>query len=186
MSDVLQSIRQRRSIRTFKPQQISDNDLQKIIEAGQYAPSARNEQPCHFTVVQNKELQGKLNQVIQKVFLNSGDPTFVERAQAEDFSPFYHCPTLIIVSADKNAVAPEADSSLALGNMFLAAHGLGIGSVWVHSLRSLFSIEDGKALNTDLQIPEGHVIYGSGAFGYNSGQAPDAASRKEGTVTFIR
>ena len=186
MNEVLQSIRQRRSIRTFKPQQISDDDLQKIIEAGQFAPSARNEQPCHFTVVQNKELQGKINQVIRKIFLNSGDPAFIERTKAENFSPFYHAPTLIIVSADAKVVAPEADSSLALGNMFLAAHALGIGSVWIHSLRSLFSIEDGKELNKDLQIPEGHVIYGSGAFGYNSGKAPDAAPRKEGTVTFIR
>ena len=186
MNEVLQAIRQRRSIRTFKPQQISDSDLQKIIEAGQFAPSARNEQPCHFTVVQNKELQGKINQVIQQFFLNSGDPGFIERAKADNFSPFYHSPTLIIVSADAKAIAPEADSSLVLGNMFLAAHALGIGSVWIHSLRSLFSTEEGKALNTELQIPEGYVIYGSGAFGYNSGKVPDAAPRKDKTATFIR
>ena len=186
MSGVLQSIRQRRSIRTFKPQQISDDNLGQIIEAGQFAPSARNEQPCHFTVVQNKELQAKINQVIQKTFLNSGDPVFVERAKADNFSPFYHAPTLIIVSADAKVVAPEADSSLALGNMFMAAYALGIGSVWIHSLRSLFDTEEGKALNKELKIPAGYVIYGSGAFGYNSGIAPAAAPRKLGTVTFIK
>jgi len=184
--EVLESIRQRRSIRTFTPQQISESELQKILEAGQYAPSARNEQPCHFTVVQNKELQSKINQVIQKVFLTSGDPVFSERAKAADFSPFYHAPTLIIVSADAKVVAPEADSSLALGNMFLAAHALGIGSVWIHSLRSLFNSEEGKALNKELKIPEGYVIYGSGAFGYNSAQVPAAAPRKAGTITVIK
>ena len=186
MSDVLQAIRQRRSIRTFKPQQISDSELQTIIEAGQFAPSARNEQPCHFSVVQNKGLQGKINQVIQKVFLNSGDPAFIERAKVENFSPFYHAPTLIIVSADAKVVAPEVDSSLALGSMFLAAHALGIGSVWIHSLRSLFSNDEGKALNKELQIPEGYVIYGSGAFGYNAGEEPVAAPRKPDMVTFIK
>lgn len=186
MSDVLQAIRQRRSIRTFKPEQISDGDLQKIIESGRFAPSARNEQPCHFTVVQNKELQGKINQVIRKVFLNSGDPVLIERAKVDNFSPFYHAPSLIIVSADAKVVAPEADSSLALGNMFLAAHAMGIGSVWIHSLRSVFNSEEGKALNKDLHIPDGYVIYGSGAFGYNAGEAPAAAPRKAGTVTFIK
>lgn len=186
MSDVLQAIRQRRSIRTFKPQQISDSELQAIIEAGQFAPSARNEQPCHFSVVQNKVLQENINRVIQKVFLNSGDPIFVERAKADNFSPFYHAPTLIIVSADAKVVAPEVDSSLALGNMFLAAYALGIGSVWIHSLRSLFNSEEGAALNKELQIPQGYVIYGSGAFGYNAGKEPAAAPRKLGAVTFIR
>ena len=186
MNDVLQAILKRRSVRTFKPDQISESELQKIIESGQFAPSARNEQPCHFTVVQNKELQEKINQVIQKVFLNSGDSVLTERAKADHFSPFYHAPTLIIVSADSKVVAPEADSSLALGNMFLAAHSMGIGSVWIHSLRSLFNSEEGKALNKDLKIPDGYVIYGSGAFGYNSGNVPAAAPRKAGTVTFIK
>ena len=186
MSEVLEAIKQRRSIRTFKPEQISDTELQAIFEAGQFAPSARNEQPCHFTVIQNKEMQGKINQIIQQVFMNSGDPMFVERAKADNFSPFYHAPTLIIVSADPKAVAPEVDSSLVLGNMFLAAHALGIGSVWIHSLRSLFNSEEGKALNTDLQIPDGYVIYGAGAFGYNAGKSPAAAPRKAGSVTFVR
>ena len=134
MSETLKTILQRRSIRNFKQEQIKDSDLQTIIEAGQFAPSAKNEQPWHFTVVQNKSLLGKINKVIQSIFLNSGNPDFVARAKAENFSPFYHAPTLIIVSADAKVIAPEADSSLALGNLFLAAHALGIGSVWIHSL----------------------------------------------------
>jgi nitroreductase len=70
--------------------------------------------------------------------------------------------------------------------MFLAAHALGIGSVWIHSLRSLLASEEGKALNEVLGIPEGYVIYGSGAFGYNAGETPSAVPRKAGTATFIK
>jgi nitroreductase len=186
MSDTLKAIMERRSIRAFKAEQIKDSELKVILEAGQYAPSARNEQAWHFTVVQNAKLLEQINTILKDVFLNSGNPYLVERAQVNNFSPFYHAPTLILVSADEKAVAPEADSSLALGNLFLAAHALGIGSVWIHSLRMLFDTEEGKALNQTLGIPEGYKIYGSGAFGYNAGELPAAAPRKEGTVTIIQ
>ena len=170
-----------------RKQQIGDKELQAIIEAGQFAPSARNEQPWHFTVVQNKELQEKINQILKRYFLNCGDSVLAERAKVEKFSPFYHAPTLIVVSADVKAIAPEIAAAIALENMFLAAHSLGIGSVWIHSLRNLFDSEEGKALKEELQIPEGFVIYGSGAFGYNAQKIPpDAAPRKTGTVTLIK
>lgn len=186
MSEVLKALAERRSIRTFKPEQITESELETILQAGRFAPSARNQQPWHFTVVQNKEILGKINVILQQHFLNSGVESLVERAKAENFSPFYHAPTLIIVSGDKNAVAPHQDGALALGNLFLAAHTLNIGSVWIHSLRNLFDSDAGKALNKELGIPEDYVIVGSGAFGYNAGAIPQAAPRKEGTVTIIK
>ena len=187
MSETLKAILERRSVRTFKPEQLKEDELQKILEAGRFAPSARNEQLWHFSVVQNQALLGKINQILQQIFLNSGDPALAARAKAENFSPFHHAPTLIIVSADeKNAIAPEPDASLALGNIFLAAHALGIGSVWIHSLRNLFQSDAGRALQKELGIPDGYRIYGSAALGYNAGPAPATPPRKEGTVTFIR
>jgi len=186
MSETLNDLLKRRSVRSYKAEQIKESELQTIIEAGLFAPSARNQQPWHFTVVQNKEILGKINTIIQQIFLNSGIEGYVERAKAENFSPFYHAPTLIIVSADESAVAPHQDGALALGNLFLAAHALDIGSVWVHSLRNLFDSEEGKALNKELHIPEGYIIVGSGAFGYNAGQISKAAPRREGTVTIIQ
>lgn len=186
MSEIVNAILQRRSIRSFKQEQIKDSELEAILEAGQFAPSARNEQSWHFTVVQNKDLQSKINEVIRKIFLNSGNPAFEERAKAEHFSPFYHAPTLIIVSSDEKAIAPQHNGSLALGNLFLAAHALNIGSVWIHSLRSLFDTEEGRALNKELGIPNGYTIVGSGAFGYNADDTPPSAPRKEGTVTIIK
>ncbi len=186
MSETLQTILQRRSIRSYKQEQIKDSELQAIIEAGRFAPSARNQQSWHFTVVQNQALLGRINKILQVVFLHSGDPLLEERAKAENFSPFYHAPTLIIVSADEKAIAPQADASLALGNLLLAAHALGVGSCWIHSLRFLFSTEEGRALNKELGIPAGYTIVGSGAFGYHAGEAPAAAPRREGTVTIIK
>ena len=186
MSEVLSAILNRRSIRSFKQEQLKDSELNAIIEAGQFAPSAKNQQRWHFTVVQNKELLNEINQVIQSIFLNSGVPELESRAKAENFSPFYHAPTLIIVSVDEQAITPQSDGSLALGNILLAAHALHIGSVWVNSLRSLFDTEEGRALNDRLGIPAGYTIVGSAALGYNAGAHPAAAARREGTVTIIK
>jgi len=186
MSEIVKAILQRRSCRSFNQEQIKDSELAVILEAGQFAPSARNEQSWHFTVIQNKDLLGKINEVLRTIFLNSGNPDFAERAKAENFSPFYHAPTLIIVSGDEKAIAPQHNGSLALGNLFLAAHALDIGSVWIHSLRSLFDIEEGRSLNKELGIPEDYTIVASGAFGYNAGKIPTPAPRKEGTITIIK
>ncbi|MCE5285697.1 MAG: nitroreductase family protein [Pelosinus sp.] len=186
MSDLVKSILSRRSIRSFTSAQIKEEELSTIIEAGQYAPSAKNEQTWHFSVVQNKELLTKIDTILRRIFLNSGDQGLQARASADNFSAFYHAPTLIIVSADQTAIAPEPDASLALGNILLAAHAIGVGSVWIHSLRSLFSSDEGKALQKDLGIPDGYTIYGSAALGYNGGDIPNAAPRKTGTVSIIK
>jgi len=186
MSETLAALVERRSIRNFKQEQLTDKDLHTILEAGQFAPTAKNEQLRHFTVVQNKELLRKIDAVLQVFFQNSGNPILEARAKAENFSAFYHAPTLIIVSVDEKAIAPQSDGSLALGSLFLAAHALGIGSVWIHSLRSLFDSAEGRELNKELGIPAGYTIVGSGAFGYNAGVAPAAAPRRQGTITILK
>lgn len=55
MNEVLKTLKGRRSIRAYLPDQIPNEDLQAILEAGIYAPTAHNDQPWHFTVIQNKE-----------------------------------------------------------------------------------------------------------------------------------
>lgn len=54
MNKVLEVIKSRRSIRRYLPEQIKQNELDAIIEAGLYAPSAHNDQPWHFTVIREK------------------------------------------------------------------------------------------------------------------------------------
>lgn len=186
MSDTIKTILSRRSIRKYKPEQIKEEELQTILQAGQYAPSARNEQSWHFTVVQNPEVLEKINAVGKAVFEKSEIPLYRERAKAENFSLFYHAPTYIIVSGENSAIAPEADGALALANLFLSAEALGIGSVWIHAVNFLKNTEEGKVLFKELGIPEGYSPIGSAAFGYNAGEKPEAAPRREGTITIIR
>lgn len=187
MNETLKTILERRSCRSYLETQINEDELQLILKAGMYAPSAMNQQPWHFTVIQGKELLSKVNEVIRDLLLKSNNKFAVERAQRPDYSAFYNAPTLIIVSGDEKAVAPEADCSLALGNMFLAAHSLRVGSCWINGVKRLDHSKEGRALIRELNIPPGHVIIGSGAFGYSGSEdQPIAPERKENVVTYIR
>ncbi|HEY9061833.1 MAG TPA: nitroreductase family protein [Pseudobacteroides sp.] len=185
-NETLKTILKRRSIRSFKPEQIKDEELLVILEAAKYAPSAMGQQPWHFTAIQNKEVIGKFNEFGKKFFLSSGVERFVERAKAENFSLIYHAPTYIIVSGDVNAIAPINDVSLAIGNIFLAAESLGLGAVWIHAVNHLKTTDEGSKLFKELGIPEGYEPFGSVALGYNGGDIPEPAPRREGTVNIIR
>jgi nitroreductase len=186
MNETINNIMSRRSTRKYKEEQIKDEELNVILDAGRFAPSAMNQQSWHFTAVQNKEVLQKIVEAARTAFLNSGNENFVARAKAENFNPFYNAPTLILVFGDEKAIAPQNDGSLALENMFLAAQSIGIGSCWIHSVNFLFNTEVGKALKEELGIPEGYAPIGSGIFGYSAVEASAPAPRKEGTVNIIK
>jgi nitroreductase len=181
----MKNILDRRSIRRFEDKPVDAKELEAILEAGMYAPSAMNQQSWHFTVVQSKEFLDLINSVTMETFAKSGNPNFEARAKTEAFSPFYHAPLFIIVSCDKKAIAPIHDGSLALGNMFLAAKSLGIGSCWIHAMNFVLESETGYELRKKLQIPEGFMPVGSGAFGYSAENNPDPSPRKKGAVTYL-
>jgi nitroreductase len=185
MNETIKTILNRRSIRAYKQEQMKDEDLQIILKAGLYAPSAMNQQSWHFTVVQNKETIQKINQTVRGHFLKSGNARFEEMAKSENFNVFYNAPTLIIVSGDEKAIAPQCDCALAMGNMFLAAASIGIGSCWIHALTQLSNTEGGNTLLSALGIPQGNKVFASGVFGYSVAEAPTAAPRKENTVNII-
>lgn len=177
MNETLKTILNRRSTRSYKKQQINEEELKAIIEAGLYAPSAMNQQSWHFTVIQKKETINKINEDCKAAMQKSG---------SKDLNLFYEAPTLIIVSGDEKAIAPQNDGSLALGNMLLAAESLNIGSCWIHAVRTLSSTEEGRKLIKDLNIPEGYTIVASAVFGYKAAESSAPKPRKDGTVNIIR
>jgi nitroreductase len=186
MNETIKTLLNRRSVRTYKPEQIKDEDLQIILKAGMYAPSAMNQQSRHFTVVQNKETLRRINETCKVIFSKSGNQRFEEMAKSENFSVFHNAPTLIIVSGDEKAIAPQCDCTLANGTMFLAAASIGIASCWIHALTQINGTAEGQALIKELGLPEGNKIFASGAFGYNASELPIAPPRKENVVTILK
>lgn len=194
MNDVIENILTRRSIRKYTEQQIGEEDLKTILEAGKYAPSGSNSQTWHFTVIQNKQKLLKLNEYIRAAFqkIEVDENTYVSiragktASKNEDYNFYYKAPTLIIVSNDVNYKNAMADCACALENMFLAANYLKLGSCWINQVTWLGNDETVRNFLTELGIPENYKVCGSMALGYIDGAVPAAKPRKENTVTIIR
>lgn len=166
MNETIRTLLDRRSIRKFKPEQITDEELNVILQAGMYAPSGANQQSALFVVVQDKETIKKLSAMNAAIFKKNIDP-------------YYGAPTIVLVLADKSKVTPVEDGSLALGNMLNAAASLGIGSCWIHRERQMFETGEGRELLKKWGITGDYIGVGACILGYPDGAHPKAAPRKE-------
>jgi nitroreductase len=186
MNETLQSIRNRRSTRAFNAEQIKEEELQAIIDAAIYAPSATNKQPWHFTVVQNIELLERLNASFKDLARRS-DNDYVRRVgENEKFHVFYSSPTVILVSGDENNHYAAVDCAAAVENMLIAAESLDIGACWIGFIASLLNSEEGKDYLKELGIPEGFKQIHAVALGYKKVNRTTAPARKENTVNYVR
>ncbi|MFL0197782.1 nitroreductase family protein [Clostridium sp. WILCCON 0269] len=194
MNEVIQNILTRRSIRTYKEEQISDEQLNIILESGKYAPSGGNSQTWRFTVVQNKEKLEQLNSLVRKAFkdLEVNEKTYRSKksgkkaAESDNYKFYYNAPTLIIVSNDREYSNCMADCAIALENILLATHSIGLGGCFINQLTWFCGDKDVRKALTDIGISENYIVCGAAAIGYNLGDIPKAAPRKEGTVDIIR
>ena len=170
MNEAIQVLLTRRSIRKFKPDMIKEEELQQILEAGMYAPTAMNKQCPLMVVIQDKETMEQLRRMNAAVM---GNP---------DADPFYGAPMMILVLADKNAGTRRDDGSLVMGNLMNAAHAVGVGSCWIHRAKEEFESEEGKALLAKWGIEGEYEGIGHCILGYVDGPYPEAKPRKEGYV----
>jgi nitroreductase len=184
---VLQNILTRRSIRKFRSDPIPGESLEKIVQAGLYAPSAKNSQPWHLTVLGGRERLGQITAELKAAVGRIPDSPYRALVGSPTYSVNYgNAPVFIIVSAAPEASPmAAADCSLALGNMFLAAHALGIGSCWINQLGATSDEPGFRSFLTRLGVPAGNRIYGCGAFGFAEGEHPAAPPRKKGNVTYV-
>ena len=130
-----------------------------------YAPTAMNRQTFQFTVIQNKDIIRKIEKTVEK------------NMDRQDYS-MYHSNCIILVSNDRENANGYADCACALENIFLAAHSMGIGSVWINQLKTTSDCEDTRAVLNELKIPESHIVWGIAALGYSDAPAPEAKERK--------
>ena len=132
MNETLKVLTTRSSCNKFKPEHITKEEMNLLIEAGLNAPSGRNEQTPRFVIVQNEEMVKKLSKMNAAV-MNA------------PIDPFYGAPDVIIVLVEK-ACTYEYDGSLAMGNLLNAAYSMGLGARWIHRAKEVFYSEEGKAL----------------------------------------
>ena len=187
MNETIQTLLTRRSIRKYKPEQFPEKILQQIIEAGLYAPSAMGRQPWHLVVVRGHDKIAEANREVKAATVRMPDNPYRDFVGSESYSINYHAPTFVIVSGNTTISPRNApfDCALVLGNMFLAAHSLGIGSCWINQLNMLNDEPGFRAYMTQLGIPAENRIFGCACFGYAEGPHPAAAKRKEGAVVVL-
>jgi nitroreductase len=186
INETLKIIKQRRSIRRFKDEQIKDAELQAVLEAGLYAPNA-GDQAWHFTVVQNKELLNRLNLAAKEAAKQMNIEHLRELGNNEKFDCLYGAPTLIIVSGSERAPMPlEADCAAATQNLLLAAESIGLGSCWIFFVLLAFNSLQGPQLRSELKIPEGYKPCDATVLGYKKVDVTDIPDRKPNLITYIR
>jgi nitroreductase len=186
MNETLKIIKERRSVRVFKNEQIKDQELQAILEAGLYAPSALNEQSWHFTVIQNSNVLQKFTQVAKAALAKSHIVQLRSMANNDKYKAFYNAPTAIIISGNMNASNPQADTCAATENMLIAGKSLGLATCWIGSMPFIFGNGENIELKKELKIPEGYNPINSIAIGYAASEAPKSPARKENKITIIK
>jgi nitroreductase len=166
-NDIIQIIKQRRSIRHYKNEQIKQEELETIIDAAFYAPFGGGDtQDIHFTIIQNKNILDDLNETAKKAAKMSELDWFKELGSNENFNCLYNAQTLIILSCNKNSMCPEVDASMAVQNMLLAAESIGAASCCLYFPLLVFDLEPKDTLLKKLNIPEAYKPIFSLIVGY--------------------
>ena len=171
--DNMELLLTRRSCRSYRPETPPREVLEQIIEAGLYAPSGKGLQSAIIVAITDRKLRDRLMEMNRKI-----------GGWAEGVDPFYGAPALLLVLADRASPNHVYDGALAMGNMMLAAHALGLGSCWINRARQAFDTEEGKALLASLGVEGDLEGIGHCIVGIPDGPAPKAAPRKPGRVVW--
>ena len=176
MNEVLKAIHDRRSTRGFNDVQLTEEQLQVLIDAALASPTARNTQMWHFSFVQNREL------------LDACSSDLVGgRGLDKDFHVFYHAPTVVFISrpekCDNSFV--EVDCGIACENIVLAAQSMGLGSVIIGMIKDVFMSDKGECYSKAIGIPEGYCFSIAVAIGNNT-VTKEAHPIGENKVNIIR
>ena len=155
-NEVIRCLMERRSIREFTERPVPKTLLEVILQTGIHAPSGHNMQTWRFTVLQQQEKIQQLKEITAKV----------AKSKKVYFYGFNTPATLIIVSNDRRSHFKDVDSACAAENMMLAAHSLGLGSVWINALSTICDEPDIRKLLDSYEIPPQHTVIAALAMGW--------------------
>lgn len=175
MNQTIKDMLERRSCRRFKPDAVPEELINEIILAGQYAANGKGKQATRIIAVTNKELIAKLTKDNREIGGFAGG-----------VDPFYGAPVILIVLAEQDWPNRVYDGSLVMGNLMLAAHSLGLGSIWIHRAKQEFEMDCYKELLKEIGLEGEYEGIGHCAIGYVDGELAPAAPRKDNHVFYVR
>jgi len=166
-----EQLKNRRSIRRYKSEQVSEELLDAVLEAGLYAASGMNTQNTIMVAVRDKETRDQLSRMNAAVL-------------GSDSDPFYGAPCVVVVLVEPERYTWIEDGSLVMGNLMQAAFDAGLGSCWIHRAQQMFDSDEGKALLRKWGLPENLKGVGNCILGYPD-ENPAARPRREGRIVKI-
>ncbi len=171
MNEVIQAMKERRSVRAYTDEVPSRALIDEVVEAGLWAASGMNRQGPIIVAVTDRALRDRLSAMNAEVI---GDP---------GRDPFYGAPVVLVVLAPRDQANRVYDGSLVMGNLMLAAHALGLGSCWIHRAREEFDTPEGKAILAELGVEGDYEGIGHCILGYPA-DVPAAKPRNDGRVFY--
>ena len=166
MNEVLKCLEERKSCRSYRPEQLKEEDLQAILRAGTYAATGMGKQSPKIVVLQKPEDIAELERMNAAII---GNPTA---------KPFYGAPTVCVILAKADMFTAVEDGACVIANMMNAAWSLGVGSCWIHRARQEFDADEGKALLKKWGVEGDYIGVGHCILGYPTGEYRPKAERK--------
>ncbi len=169
MKDAMEVLLTRRSIRNFNDKSIPEDVLNKILEAGTYAPTAMGMQKPIIIAITDKKVRDEVSRENARIMGREGT------------DPFYGAPVILLVAVENypNAVY---DGSCVMDNLLNAAWAMGVGSCWIHRAKEELESDFGKKLLKSLGIVGDYIGVGHAALGYFDGEPPLPKPRKENYI----
>lgn len=186
MNTVLETIKKRRSIRVYQTDQITNEELNKIIEAGLWAPCAGSRQAVKMVIVQDRHLNDQLGKINRDIFGPAIHPKKGVVNIANDsniVSAFYKAPTVIYLFAPNTYPNAIQDCCVTAQNMMLEATEINIGSIFISRGEKTFESSLGKECMKKWGFDESYQCHSIIPLGYIK-KSGIAQARKENRVIF--
>jgi nitroreductase len=186
-------IKARHSIRKYTDQQISREDMDTILEAGNYAPSAGGGQRRMLVGIRNAalcETVGKMNLAkfdrsrLIGSYVSKEQPSVIDAPEIKN--GFYGAPSVVAVFGQNRFLFREADAFCCAENMVLQATELGISSCMISRGAETFVSPEGQQLLREWGVPEDYTAICFVILGYLDGEEPHHTKpRKQGNVVVV-
>jgi len=185
--DILEGIRQRRSVRAYKADPVPAAVLEQLIRAATQAPSAMDEEPWRFTVVTNKALLAEISEKAKAFMLDAArgsslEARFADMLANREYQIFYNAPVLVVISAPATLQWATEDCALAAQNLMLAACARGLGSCWIGFAQAWLNTQSGRAA---IELDSGQRVVAPVIIGYPQDTASPVA-RRAPTIHWIK
>ena len=172
--EALEAILSRRSTRKYTEEMPSRGLIEKVIEAGRFAPSGSNSQTTHFIVITDSAVLDELKDLVKSEFakMEITEDTYISiknsinAAKTDNYVFCYNAPVFIVTANRKGYGNAMADSACALENMMVAENALALGSCWINQLHWLDENEAIRKFMIEKGLGEDETITGGLILGY--------------------